>query len=226
MDLGTPAGDVWDPMLPAALAVSRIWAAGGYQAITGFISPEWLELLRTEAVAVRATGTRALVAHSDATESRGGSPARAFRSAAGGACHWGLHSSSQMIEALGNLCNIAVTPSGAGTYSFYEEPGDFLALHRDVLRCDLTIVTCLSQHLVDDTGGGLLLYPSRVPQKLSAARAAGRSVGVPVPLRPGETALLLGGLVPHEVTPVAAGQDRIVAIHCYQLGEASPAAVA
>ena len=79
MDLGTPAGDVWDPMLPAALAVSRIWAAGGYQAITGFISPEWLELLRTEAVAVRATGTRALVAHSDATESRGGSPARAAR---------------------------------------------------------------------------------------------------------------------------------------------------
>ena len=43
---------------------------------------------------------------------------------------------------------------------------------------------------------------------------------MPIPLRPGETALLLGGLVPHEVTPVAAGQDRIVAIHCYQLGEA------
>ncbi len=220
MELGTPTGDVWEPMLPATLAASRIWAAGGYLAIAGFISPEWLELLRTEAVAVRATGTRGVVLYSDATESRGGSPARAFRSAAGDTSHWGLHASSQITEALGSLCNIAVTPSGSGTYSFYEEAGDFLALHRDVLKCDLTIVTCLSQHLADDSGGGLLIYPSHVAHRLSAARAAGRAAGVPIPLRPGETALLLGGLVPHEVTPVAAGQDRIVAINCYRLGEA------
>jgi hypothetical protein len=133
--------------------------------------------------------------------------------------HLALHGSQQLADALGQLCGIAMTSTGGGTYSFYEQEGDFLALHRDIVSCDVALITCLSQRLSEQPAGGLLVYPSRHHQWLSQVRSAGRAAGVSVSLVPGDTAILLGGLVPHEVTPVAAGQGRVVAINCYRLTE-------
>jgi len=48
-------------------------------------------------------------------------------------------------------------------------------------------------------------------------RAAGACAATPVPLDPGQTVALLGGIVPHEVTPMAADQERIVAVMCYRM---------
>jgi hypothetical protein len=44
-------------------------------------------------------------------------------------------------------------------------------------------------------------------------------MSVSIPLVPGEIAILLGSQLPYEVAPVAAGQDRVVAVNCYRLSE-------
>jgi hypothetical protein len=111
---------------------------------------------------------------------------------------------------------LAVAPTGGGTYTYYEQPGDFLALHRDIVRCDLAAITCLSEACATP-GGGLLVYPRHATEPLSGARAAGRTAATRVPLGPGDTATLLGGIVPHEVTAMQAGQERIVSVMCYRL---------
>jgi hypothetical protein len=203
--------------LPESLAASQIWARGGYLAVAGLIGCDFIDALKADAEALRGNGERSIVPVSDATEGRGGSPARAFRSSAGGALHWTLHGSPQLAQALGQICGVTVAPTGGGTYSFYEQEGDFLDLHRDIVNCDIALITCLSQHHSDQPVGGLLVYPGRYLQPLSQIRAAGMAAGVPVRLVPGETAILVGGLVPHQVTPIAAGQERVVAINCYRL---------
>ena len=37
-----------------------------------------------------------------------------------------------------------------------------------------------------------------------------------MPLTRGETIVLLGGILPHEVIPMAEGQERIVSVMCYR----------
>jgi hypothetical protein len=130
-----------------------------------------------------------------------------------------LHGSATTAEALSQVCELKLTATGGGTYSYYEREGDFLALHRDVLSCDIAMITCLAAHVCGAQAGGLLAYPGGIRDPLSAVRASGRGAGTPVALAPGDTALLLGGLVAHEVTPAAAGQDRVVAINCYRFEE-------
>jgi hypothetical protein len=39
----------------------------------------------------------------------------------------------------GPECGVTVEPTGAGTFSYYEQADDFLALHRDVDSCDVTL---------------------------------------------------------------------------------------
>jgi hypothetical protein len=38
-----------------------------------------------------------------------------------------------------------------------------------------------------------------------------------VPLRPGLTAVLFGGLIPHLVSPMAPGQVRVLSVLCYRV---------
>jgi hypothetical protein len=191
--------------------------SGGYLLAAGLIGPKTLDGLRAEADLAMRIGTRSAVAHSDGTEYRGGSPARAYCSAPGGGLHWALHGSPQMVEALSLWCGVAVEPTGAGTYSYYEQAGDFLALHRDVERCDIALITCLTAVSADGASGGLLVYPNHMHNPISEVRVAGRSAGVAVPMVEGDTVALLGGILAHEVTPASASQTRIVAIMCYHL---------
>ncbi|HEY6375477.1 MAG TPA: hypothetical protein VIX90_08120, partial [Edaphobacter sp.] len=65
--------------------------------------------------------------------------------------------------------------------------------------------------------GELVIYPQFIREPLSTVRSAGRAAGTFIPLDRGQTIILLGGLVPHEVAPSGAGQERIVAINCYRV---------
>jgi hypothetical protein len=163
-----------------------------------------------------------LLAESDGAEGRGGFPARAYRMGPSGDLHWALHGCPQMTETLARVCGFAVTPTGSGTYSYYEEPGDFLALHRDVLQCDIAVITALTECTMNRTAGELIVYPDWMREPLSTVRAAGRAAGLSVPLDRGHTMILLGGIVPHEVAPTCPGQERIVAINCYRAWPAAP----
>jgi len=205
----------WHFSPPEEILQSRLFAAGGYLVVRGLFDEETLQGLRAEADIVRAEAERMLVADSDGTEGRGGYPARAYRAGAGRDLHWGLHGCQEMAETLGSLCGFAVSATGGGTYSYYEETGDFLAVHRDVLQCDIAVITSLTNCAADGSTGELVVYPEFIREPLSAVRSAGRASGTVVPLNRGHTIILLGGIVPHEVAPACVGQERIVAINCY-----------
>ena len=221
----------FDP--PTEVLVSRLFAAGGYLLVSGLFDEATLEGLRAEAESCRPDSVRQCLAESDGTEGRGGSPARAYRSSQGRDLHWGLHGSPEMAAALERLCGATLSATGSGTYSFYEQPGDFLALHRDILQCDVAVITSLTPLTTGGPAGELTVYPGFIREPLSTVRAAGRQYGTPVALDRGHTIVLLGGLVPHEVTPTCVGQERIVAVNCYRIetreaadrvaGEAAPA---
>jgi hypothetical protein len=196
---------------------SRLFASGGYLVLPKWISEFTLEGLLTEANASRPTAVRYSVANSEGIEGRGGNPARAFRSGPGRELHWRLHASSQIAEALGSLCNVAVAPTGVGVYTYYEHAGDFLAVHCDAVNCDVAVITSLAASELDRAAGELVVYPMYIGEPLSKVRVAGRQSGISVPLQRGDTAVLLGGILPHEVTPVSIGQERIVSINCYRI---------
>jgi hypothetical protein len=209
--------DQWHFDPPKEVLQSRLFEASGYMVITGLFDAETLRAMRVEADGVRVQGHRGFVAESDGTEGRGGSPGRAFRSGAGGDIHFRLHGCQQMAKTLGGLCGVTVSSTGGGSYSYYEQAGDFLALHRDVLQCDIAIITSLTKSIVDGSAGELVVYPRFIREPLSTVRKAGRTSGTFVPLDRGQTVILLGGIVPHEVAPICAGQERIVAINCYRV---------
>jgi hypothetical protein len=219
MKVGLPCDDIWNPMVPRPLVASRIWSQGGCTAISGVIGQDLLNALKAEAEVLRPSGRRTLLPISDRTEGRGGSPARALRSSSCGEVHQALHASRQLTDTICQICGIAVSSTGVGTYHFYEQEGDFFALHRDFVGCDIAVITCISQCATEAPMGELVVYPNQFGRVLSQVRAAGKAVGLAIPLAAGDTAILLGGLLPHEVTPVAAGQDRIVAVNCYRLRE-------
>jgi hypothetical protein len=206
----------WHFSPPEEILQSPLLAAGGYLVVRGLFDEETLQGLRAEANTVRGEAERMVVADSDGTEGRGGFPARAYRAGPGGDLHWGLHGCQQMAETLGRLCGFAVSATGGGTYSYYEQAGDFLAVHRDVLQCDVAVITSLTPCSADGSTGELAVYPEFLREPLSTVRSAGRASRTPVPLNRGHTIILLGGIVPHEVAPTREGQDRIVAINCYR----------
>ena len=214
------AANEWQFNPPEEVLQSRLFASGGYLVVAGLFEEETLQALRAEAEAARLEGRRAIVPDSDGTEGRGGVPARCYRSGAGGELHWGLHGCEQMAETLGRLCGVTVTATGGGTYSYYEEPGDFLAVHRDVLQCDIAVITSLTHSRVEGSSGELVIYPEFIREPLSTVRSVGRAAGTFIPLDRGQTIILLGGLVPHEVAPTNPGQERIVAINCYRVDTA------
>jgi hypothetical protein len=48
-------------------------------------------------------------------------------------------------------------PTGGRTYTYYEQPGDFLALYREIVTCDLAVIACLVDTGKASAGGGLLV---------------------------------------------------------------------
>ena len=210
----------FDP--PVEVLMSRLFAAGGYLVVRGLFDEETLQGLQEEAERARVEAERMLVAESDGAEGRGGYPARAHRSGAGLELHWGLHGCQQMAETLARVCGLGVSATGSGVYSYYEQTGDFIGLHRDVLQCDIAVITALTRCAEDCPAGELVVYPDFIREPLSVVRAAGRSAGISLPLDRGHTLILLGGLVPHEVAPTSPGQERIVAINCYRALTATP----
>src|SRR5689334_13755228 len=64
------------------------------------------------------------------------------------------------------------------------------------------------------------LVPQYVGASLPVVRRSG-SRGMTVKLRPGQSLVMLGGLVPHRVLPVHSGQARVVSALCFVAGTAA-----
>jgi hypothetical protein len=204
--------------LPHEVARSRILAGGGFLVIPDLLPPDALNDLEAEACSARSAGRRNVWALPGGMEERGGNPERAFTTSQGGAVQLGIFSAPAVVARLVEACGLVVSPSGGGSYSYYEHVGDFLGLHRDIIDCELSIICCVKSTVAGAGGGGLVVYPGYVNAPIADARAAGAAAATPAPIARGEAIALLGGFVPHEVTPMIAGQERVVSVMCYRVG--------
>jgi hypothetical protein len=205
--------------LPDSIRNSYLMTRDGYDVFEGLLDSRALDLLLAEAVALSGKGARSDVPDSDEEEVRGGSPARQFINTGGGEVQAAVYHAGWMIDFLSGLCDATVIPTGShGTYSFYSASGAHIFIHRDVEECDLAVITCLHDNAGSDTDGGMLcLYTDRLFEPLSAIRATPELGATRLRLMPGQTIVLLGGIVPHCVLPVVEGQTRIVSVLCYQI---------
>lgn len=153
----------------------------------------------------------------DLYDGRGGQPARRLLSTQGGPVQDAGYSDADVTRKLSSVTGLDVRQSGGrGSYSFYEG-GHFLALHRDILTCDLSVITVLSDDSdPKDPAGGLLFYPDRCDEPLSAIRHTPRDGAHVLKARPGETVVIAGGEVAHRVLPMAPGRTRVISVLCFR----------
>ena len=81
--------------------------------------------------------------------------------------------------------------------------------------CELVVNTCLHEARPEAADEGLRAYPTRSDEPLSQIRERPSVGAISVPIRPGQSLVMFGGIVPHEVLPMSAGQTRIMSLLCY-----------
>ena len=199
---------------------SPLMQAGGVDIVDGLLDATWLSALTDEALGLIAGADGQESSRPDHADWRGGHPPRRLLTSGAGPVQDALYRASGLAEVLSARCGLPLRPSGdRGSYSYYARPGDFLGLHRDIATCDVTVLTVLhDEPAADDAGGTLVVYPGRMWEPLSAIRARPADGALGVRLGVGQTALLLGGVVPHQVLPTAPGQVRIVSVLCFCAG--------
>jgi hypothetical protein len=204
-----------------SLRVGSQLAHGRGALVTRVLAESDLDRLRKEAVASHAGAEEIHVAEPDEETWRGGSPDRWLESAVGGAMLQALYHSREITARLHELTGVRWTQSGgAGTYSYYRRPGHHLGIHRDVDECDLALITCVHSSRGAQSGwaGALCLYPDRTGETIPELRTRPDVGAHYVHLQPGESVVLLGGVVPHRLLPVEEGHQRIVAPLCFRPG--------
>ncbi len=210
--------------IPDIIQRSPLYQAGGFVLIEPLLEPSNLAGLQRESLALGSQASENLMLETDRSGfeinfGRGGSPARKFLSSQGGAVQDAYYQSIALTTMLETLCQTRIKPTGArGTYSYYARTGDFLALHRDIVQCDLTLITCLFDHtkgVADSLGGVLRLYPNHNLQALSSINP--HSLSTDLRLEVGQSIALLGGIVPHEVLSTTFGQIRVVSVLCFEI---------
>ncbi len=144
-----------------------------------------------------------------------GNPDRWLESATGGEALHRLMHSRTLRDQLRALTGLEVRPLGEqGAFSYYRRPGHHLGLHCDIQHCDVAvIVVCASQ----GPGGNLVAYPGRAREPLTSIRLTPHLGARRVTASPGLAIIVLGGHIPHRITPIRAGGLRIVAPLCYRL---------
>lgn len=188
---------------------------GGFDVLAGLIDDDILARLCDEADDCAAAARESLVTQPSDAE-RGGLPARKFLSAPGGPLQAAFLEAPWLHALLAEVVGLPVRQAGGGSYTYYCRPGDHLALHRDILTCDVAVITALRNEEAEDEAGRLALYPDGVGLPLAAIRARPHDGRLLVHLAPGQTCVLLGGLVPHALLATALGQRRIVSVACFE----------
>jgi hypothetical protein len=219
---GTRKQNVRPLAVPATLRRSLLMSRGGFDVFEGFHDERFFGQLLLEAQLRYHDATACDIAVSDGEEVRGGIPERRFCSSPGGTVQDSFYRASWVLELLRELTVPELAPSGErGTYSYYVRPGDFLGIHRDIVNCEVAVITCLSTGATENNEmGSLCLYPERIEEPLSAVRAAPDKGALNLHLQPGQTIVMYGGLIPHTLRPTPAGQTRIVSVLCYQIPDA------
>jgi hypothetical protein len=203
----------------AQLLAGPVGQAGGATVVDGIPDPVTAARLVAEAMEVYPSADRQHVAVDDGAAGRGGMPVRRLWSAGGGPAQDTFYAAPWLTDYLSAVCGTPVAPAGSrGSYSYYVGDGDFLGLHLDIETCDVTLISVLR----DDGGpgdpaGGLLVHAAHLGQDLHAVRRAPHE-GVVLKAAPGQSIVLLGGLLPHETVPVVADRPRVISALCFRAG--------
>lgn len=152
----------------------------------------------------------------DRTDSQ---PRRHLYSAPGGPIQQKYYHDPALLRFLSAETDLSLKPkTERGSYSYYLQPGDFIGLHRDSVGCDLAVLTVLYDSSAQtEKAGGLLIYCDRIDESIYSIRKSPSYGTEFVKMLPGQTLLLLGGLIPHRLIPVRSEQFRIISALCFQI---------
>ena len=205
------------PEIPTEIMRSPLMKSGGFQVFEGVADEFIWQSLYAEAIRGEKIVENS-VDNPDTEEIRGGVPRRSFLNSSGGEFQRAFYNSPWMLDLLRGLTTPNVEPTGGnGTYTFYAREGDFLDVHRDIIACDVAVITCLRNEGVGvDNSGELCLYPGRLDEPISLIRATPNEGAVKVRLEERQTIVMYGGIIPHSLLPMGNGQSRIVSVLCYR----------
>lgn len=221
----TIATAVWEASGPRVAEVATIGqllarselGRSGHAVITQVFDSTHLARLREEALTVHANAIESRVsAPNDLVH---GDPDRWLESAPGGPELDRLLRDHVLLDLLHQVTGLSWRPAGPkGSFSYYRREGHHLGLHRDIDACELACISCVEDDCPTERGtsGVLRLYPTRIGEPLRDIRSSPHRGAVDVRLRPGQTIILLGGVVPHLLMPMGPKHLRIVAPLCYQ----------
>ena len=174
-----------------------------------------LARLRAEAAERKAGAerveTHAYELHADGQDFR--SPV-SFGSAEAGAELRALHESSELRTLANELAGTEMEPSKVG-YLYYGV-GDRIGLHTDLPACELVLLAAF-----DPAAPPLVVHPelrALTPEQLAALAEETDGAppgGISVALDDAALVGLIGGGLPHQTRPVAAGAESVVATLCY-----------
>jgi hypothetical protein len=195
-------------------------ARGGGFAVARVVNPRAVDVLAREALRLMPSAQPSEVYRSPEDEDGPGrgNPARHYETADSGPALQRLYEATGIRRVLQRATGLDWEPSGpAGCYLYYREAGHYMGVHRDIEICELALITCVYESGAPPRGpsGALQLWPGRGDEALTQIRRDREAGRVAVHLRPGDSVLLLGGLIPHAVAPVAPGHVRITAPLCF-----------
>lgn len=194
--------------------------SGGAVVIDDLLTPDWLCALRDEALSRRAGAKEQRKEISDPGGWRAGNPNRYLASAEAGPVLDEIYADRGLKSRLTALAGARLQPTGTmGTYSYYDRPSHFLGLHRDIKTCDVTLITCLDRQNGSKPSGALRLYPKSIRKPLE--RVGADDPHRDVDMKAGQSVLLLGGCIPHEVLPASEGYRRVISVLCFEMQPAS-----
>src|ERR1700752_818216 len=205
--------------IPVAIQNSRLMSQGGFNVYEGLHDRVFFQQLIAEAQAQYGAATACDVAIHDGEEIRGGVPERRFLSSSGSVVQDSFYWAPWVLDLLRDLTSPELVPSGKrGTYSYYHRQGDFLGIHRDIEACDVAVITCLIDGVSKrNDSGSLCLYPLRLAEPLSHVRSTPEKDALNLHPSVGQTIIMYGGLIPHTLLPVSAGESRVVSVLCYHI---------
>lgn len=204
--------------IPPVILESELMKRDGFDVFEGLIDTTTRNNMLSEALALLPGAAACEVQVSDDEEVRGGTPRRRFANGRGGPLQQAFNTAPWLLDFLRGLTNPDLIYTGeVGTYSYYLRPGDYLEIHRDIVTCDVAVITCLYDNSsADQDGGQLRLYPERRMEPLSMIRATPHQGATNIRLGMGQTIVMYGGIIPHALLPLAEGQSRIVSVLCFR----------
>ena len=196
---------------------SPLLASGGVEIFEGLLQPSTLGSLLYEAL----SGSRRcdlLPDGCDFERVRGGTPARAIQSVAGGPVQDALFGSHALSAFVAQQVQAPIRPHGVrASYSIYAGEGAHLGIHRDVRGCDVALITCLHDSEPDAQGGAIDVWFDKTTTPLNEVRDTCDAGYIRLALQPGQTMLMHGGVLPHRIPPLRGHRVRIVSLMCFEM---------